>query len=61
LLSTCWPGGLVVELRLLVAPRVVGSGRRLFQDDVAYSLELVQSTASPSGSLLIHYNVIADE
>ncbi len=50
--------GLVDELRLLVAPHVVGSGRRLFQDDVAYSLELVGSTASPSGSLLIHYNVI---
>jgi dihydrofolate reductase len=53
--------GLVDELRLLVAPRVVGSGRRLFQDDVAYSLELVQSTASPTGSLLLDYHVIAGE
>ena len=53
--------GLVDELRLLVAPRVVGSGRRLFEDDVAYSLELVRSTGSPSGSLLIHYNVIASK
>ena len=50
--------GLVDEVRLLVAPRVVGSGRRLFEDDVAYSLELVQSTSSPSGSLLVHYNVV---
>ena len=53
--------GLVDELRLLVAPRVVGTGRRFFEDDVAYSLELIQSVGSPSGSLLIHYNVIADE
>jgi dihydrofolate reductase len=51
--------GLVDELRLLVAPHVVGSGRRLFQDDVTYALELVRSTASPSGSLLVHYRVIA--
>lgn len=51
--------GLVDEVRLLVAPRVVGSGRRLFEDDVAYSLELVQCTGSPTGSLLVHYNVVA--
>ena len=51
--------GLVDELRLLVAPHVVGSGRRLFQDDVTYALELVRSTSSPSGSLLVHYDVIA--
>ncbi|MEJ7690656.1 MAG: dihydrofolate reductase family protein [Nocardioidaceae bacterium] len=50
--------GLVDELRLLVAPRVVGGGRRLFEDDVAHILELVQSTGSPSGSLLVHYNVV---
>jgi dihydrofolate reductase len=53
--------GLVDELRLLVAPHVVGTGRRLFEDDAAYSLELVGSTASPSGSLLIHYRVIVGE
>jgi dihydrofolate reductase len=51
--------GLVDELRLLVAPHVVGSGRRLFQDDVTYALELVRSTSSPSGTLLLHYDVIA--
>lgn len=52
--------GLVDEVRLLVAPRVVGSGQRLFEDDVAHALELVQSTGSPSGSLLIHYKVVTD-
>jgi dihydrofolate reductase len=49
--------GLVDDLWLLVAPRVVGSGRRLFQEDVSHSLELVQSIGSPSGSLLLHYKV----
>ena len=50
--------GLVDELRLLVAPRVAGSGRRLFEDDVVRSLELVRSLGSPSGSLLVHYTVV---
>ena len=53
--------GLVDEVRLLVAPRVAGSGRRLFEGDVAYSLELVQCTSSPTGSLLVHYNVVASD
>jgi dihydrofolate reductase len=51
--------GLVDELRLLVAPRVAGSGRRLFDGGGAYSLELVQSVGTPSGSLLVHYDVLA--
>jgi dihydrofolate reductase len=53
--------GLVDEVRLLVAPCVVGSGRRLFDQDVAHSLELVASTGSPSGSLLVHYNVVTGD
>ncbi len=50
--------GLVDELRLLVAPRVVGSGRRLFEDDEVHALELVRSAATPSGALLVHYTVV---
>lgn len=50
--------GLIDEVRLLVAPRVAGGGRRLFDNDVSHSLELVQSTGSPSGSLLVHYKVL---
>jgi dihydrofolate reductase len=53
--------GLVDEMRLVVAPRVVGSGRRLFGDDVAHSLELVQCAVSPTGSLLVHYHVVAGD
>jgi dihydrofolate reductase len=53
--------GGVDDVRLLVAPRVVGSGRRLFDDQAAYSLELVESTGSPSGSLLVHYRVVTGD
>lgn len=53
--------GLVDQVRLLVAPCVVGTGRRLFEGGVAHSLELVQSTASPSGSLLLCYNVLTGD
>ena len=52
--------GLVDEVRLVVAPRVAGNGRRLFEGDVPHSLELVRSTGSPSGSLLVHYKVTGD-
>lgn len=50
--------GLVDEVRLLVAPRVVGGGRRLFEDGAAHTLELVKSVGTPSGSLLVRYNVV---
>src|SRR6478672_2014203 len=51
--------GLVDEVHLVVAPAVVGSGRRLFEgDDFASRLELVQSEGSPTGALLVRYNVI---
>jgi dihydrofolate reductase len=52
--------GLVDELRLVVAPCVVGKGRRLFDDHSAYRLELVGSTSSPTGALMLHYRVLGD-
>lgn len=51
--------GLVDELRLVIAPAVVGSGRRLFADDVASSrLELASSASTPSGAVLLCYRVV---
>ena len=54
--------GLVDEVHLVIAPAVTGSGRRLFEgDDFASRLELVRSEGSPSGALLVRYNVIAGD
>ena len=53
----CWPLRLVDELRLVVAPTVVGTGKRLFEGLPAISLETVSCTASPSGHLLVVYRV----
>jgi dihydrofolate reductase len=51
--------GLVDEVHLVIAPAVVGSGRRLFEGDgFASRLELVQSEGSPTGALLVRYNVV---
>jgi dihydrofolate reductase len=47
--------GLVDELRLVVAPTTVGSGRRLFAEDDLRRWELITSESSPSGELLLHY------
>ncbi|MGH3333997.1 MAG: dihydrofolate reductase family protein [Nocardioidaceae bacterium] len=52
--------GLVDELRLVVAPAVVGGGRRLFdgKGDLR-KLELLRSVGTPSGALLVDYRVHA--
>lgn len=50
--------GLVDELRLVVAPAVVGKGRRLFGDDGApHPLTLLRGAATPSGALVVDYRV----
>jgi dihydrofolate reductase len=52
--------GLVDDLQLVVAPRVAGSGRRLFDDGAPpRSWELVRSEATPTGTLLVHYRALA--
>jgi dihydrofolate reductase len=53
--------GLVDDVRLVIAPRVVGTGRRLFEDDLAHTLNLVESAGTPSGSLLVHYRVVSGD
>ena len=49
--------GLVDVLRLVVAPAVVGSGRRLLEHVPNVELESIQSDRSPSGSLMLGYRV----
>ena len=49
--------GVVDELRLVVAPGIVGSGRRLLDDLPTMRFELLESVTSPTGSLLLRYRV----
>jgi dihydrofolate reductase len=48
---------LVDELRLVVAPTVAGAGRRLFEHGDLRRLDLRDATATPTGTLLLHYAV----
>ena len=51
--------GVVDELRLVVAPTIVGSGQRLLDGLSAIRLETIRCTSSPSGHLLVDYRVAA--
>jgi dihydrofolate reductase len=49
---------LVDELRLVIAPRIAGSGRRLLDGLPSIQLESIRSSTSPSGHLLADYRVV---
>lgn len=48
---------LVDEYRLLVYPLVLGSGKRVFPNDLRMNLELIETRAYPSGVVLMRYKV----
>jgi dihydrofolate reductase len=48
----------VDELRLVIAPRIAGRGRRLLEGLPSIQLEPTRSEISPTGSLLVGYRVI---
>ena len=48
----------VDELRLVIAPMIAGRGRRLLDGLPPIQLESIRSTTSPSGHLLVDYQVI---
>lgn len=50
--------GVVDELRLVIAPTIVGSGRRLLDGLPSIRLESIRSTTSPTGYLLVDYRVV---
>jgi dihydrofolate reductase len=50
--------GAVDELRLVIAPRTVGSGRRLLDDLPPLRLQTVRHATSASGHLLVDYRVL---
>jgi hypothetical protein len=50
--------GVVDELRLVIAPRIAGRGRRLLDGLPPIQLESIRSNVSPAGYLLADYRVI---
>jgi dihydrofolate reductase len=50
--------GVVDELRLVIAPRIAGRGRRLLDGLPSIQLEPIRSEISPTGYLLVDYRVI---
>jgi dihydrofolate reductase len=52
--------GVVDELRLVIAPTIAGSGRRLLDDLPPIRLESIRSTTSPTGYLIVDYRLIRE-
>jgi dihydrofolate reductase len=50
--------GVVDELKLVIAPKIAGQGRRLFDGVPSIQLESTLSEMSSSGSLLVAYRVL---
>jgi dihydrofolate reductase len=50
--------GVVDELRLVIAPAIVGGGKRLLEGLPAIRLESIRTTTSPTGHLLVDYRVV---
>jgi dihydrofolate reductase len=49
---------LVDELRLVIAPRIAGRGRRLLDGLPSIQLESIRGETSPTGYLLVDYRVL---
>jgi dihydrofolate reductase len=55
---TLLAAGVVDELRLVIAPRVAGVGRRLLDDLPAMRLETLRTVTSATGHLLVDYRIL---
>jgi dihydrofolate reductase len=56
--QTLLSAGVVDELRLVVAPRIAGAGRRLLDGLPSIRLDLIHSEISPTGHVLLDYRII---
>jgi len=56
--QTLLAADVVDELRLVIAPTIVGRGRRLLDGLPSLRLESIRSTTSPTGYLLVDYRLI---
>ena len=57
LVQSLFLSGLIDELRLVIAPALQGTGRRLIDGETSKRLALTRSITSPSGSLLLDFQV----
>jgi dihydrofolate reductase len=55
---TLLEAGVVDDLRLVIAPKIVGRGERLLDQLSSGRLQLARSVTSPTGHLLVDYQVI---
>jgi dihydrofolate reductase len=51
--------GLVNKLYLTIEPVIFGNGVRLFKESLDFKLQLIDSTKTEEGALLLEYNVIS--
>jgi dihydrofolate reductase len=51
-------GGVVDELRLVIAPRIAGSGRRLLDGLPPLRLEPIRGETTPTGYLVVDYRLV---
>jgi dihydrofolate reductase len=56
--QTLLAADVVDELRLVIAPRIAGRGRRLLDGLPPIQLEAIRSELSPAGYLLVDYRVV---
>lgn len=58
LIGSLVAAGLIDEYLLIIAPLVLGSGRRLFSDEVQVSLRLLDCTATSAGAIVACYEPV---
>ena len=56
--QTLLAAGVVDELRLVIAPAIVGGGKRLLEGLPSIRLESIRTTTSQTGHLLVDYRVL---
>lgn len=52
--------GVVDELKLVIAPKIAGSGRRLLEGLPPIVLEPIRSSVSSGGHLLVDYRIVGE-
>ncbi len=57
LVQSLMKAGVIDEVHLRVCPVAIGSGRRLFPDDVAPDLRLLKTKAYANGVVLLKYGL----